>query len=325
MTSSTSATAWSAHDVTVLLRAATSAPSLHNTQPWQFAVVGDTVELYLDRERAVPAADPQLREVIISCGAALSGLALAVAQLGHQPRLRRFPVPHDDDHLADVLRGPAQATPAEVRRRFEALGRRRMYRRPFAARAVRDAVVTDLLRQVRGHGTWAVRVETTAQRRLVAETAGDAARHLLADQGYREELAAWTRRDFRHADGLALPLLGEAAYPVNGVPWALLGDPAVDEDSFDRDVLVLLGSSADTPRDWLAAGEALMELLLAIVRRGLAASLLTQALEVADSRDRLVQGLRLPGPPQALLRIGYPEGEVPPSSRRPVAEVLRNP
>src|SRR5689334_5194591 len=46
------------------------APSKHNTQPWQFVVRDDALELYLDPDRALPATDPQRREMVISCGAA---------------------------------------------------------------------------------------------------------------------------------------------------------------------------------------------------------------------------------------------------------------
>ncbi|MBI3688721.1 MAG: hypothetical protein HY241_15550 [Actinobacteria bacterium] len=311
-------------EVAVLLRAATSAPSVHNAQPWQFGVAGDLVELHLDRDRVLPAADPALREVILSCGAALAGLRLAMTHLGYQPRVTLQPDPRDADHLADVRRGAPRKPTAEQERLYAALFTRRMHRRPFADRPVRPQAVTELMRTARGHGSWAHEVRGQPERRLVADVAASSAGRLLADPAYRAELTAWTRRDRRSGDGLLLASLGEAPYPVNGVPWALLGDPSVDEESFARDVLLIVGTSTDTPRDWLVGGEALLQVLLNAVIRGLGASLLTQALEVPDSRDRLVTALRLPGPPQALLRIGHPVDVVPATTRRPLEQVLRS-
>ena len=46
--------------VAALVKNATTAPSMHNAQPWRFRFLRDsgTVELYADPERAIPHADP---------------------------------------------------------------------------------------------------------------------------------------------------------------------------------------------------------------------------------------------------------------------------
>lgn len=52
------------------------APSSHNTQPWRFQIEGDALLLFADRSRAMPVVDPQHRELIMSCGAALFNTAI---------------------------------------------------------------------------------------------------------------------------------------------------------------------------------------------------------------------------------------------------------
>lgn len=116
--------------------------------------------------------------------------------------------------------------------------------------------------------------------------------------------------------------MGEARYPVNGMSWALLVDDAMDQHSLHRDRLFVLGSRIDTPTGWLRAGRAVHAVLLEATARGLVASLLTQVLEVADLRDRLVTALDLRGRPQALLRIGYPTSAVKRAPGRPLDDVL---
>ena len=44
--------------VEMLLRAAGLAPSLHNSQPWQFAVGASHVEVYADPSKQLREADP---------------------------------------------------------------------------------------------------------------------------------------------------------------------------------------------------------------------------------------------------------------------------
>jgi len=55
-------------DMKSLLEYAVLAPSIHNTQPWCFAVSGAKIYLRADCTRALPANDPEDRELTISCG-----------------------------------------------------------------------------------------------------------------------------------------------------------------------------------------------------------------------------------------------------------------
>ncbi|MGH3272773.1 MAG: hypothetical protein ACRDNZ_00405, partial [Streptosporangiaceae bacterium] len=64
-----------------LIATAARAPSVHNTQPWRFRVDRSVLELYYDPGRKL-RVDPLGREELISCGAALFGLRLAVRSLG---------------------------------------------------------------------------------------------------------------------------------------------------------------------------------------------------------------------------------------------------
>ncbi len=68
--------------VAFVLATAGRAPSLHNTQPWRFRVRGNGLDLYADPDRRLRAIDPDGREMLISCGAALFGLRLGIRHLG---------------------------------------------------------------------------------------------------------------------------------------------------------------------------------------------------------------------------------------------------
>lgn len=53
------------------LEIACRAPSVHNTQPWRWALAPHSVHLFADRSRQLPVIDQDGRDLTVSCGAAL--------------------------------------------------------------------------------------------------------------------------------------------------------------------------------------------------------------------------------------------------------------
>jgi nitroreductase len=309
-------------DVAVLVRAATAAPSIHNSQPWLFRDEPDRIELWLDARRPLAVADPAAREQVISCGAALYNLRLAMGHLRHEPLVTLLPNPDDLTHLATVGRGPRRGTSALEARLYAAVYRRRSHRRPFGPEPVPRALLDELAEAAAWEGAWAHQVETPDDRVALVDLAAGAAHWLLSDPGYRGELARWTRTGTNGRDGVRLEALGSEQYPVSGLPWALMADPEIAVGELERHPMLVLGTDRDGRADWLHAGQALQRVLLTATARGLAASLFTQVLEVPATRSTLRRRLRLPGIPQLVLRLGYPLSGVPASARRALDTVF---
>src|SRR6516225_6305731 len=92
------------------------APSVNNTQPWRFVVGPDQIGLHADAGRRLEVADPDGREMMISCGAALFTARLALRSLGYVPEARVLPDPGDPTLVARLSwPGRAAATPFEHR------------------------------------------------------------------------------------------------------------------------------------------------------------------------------------------------------------------
>src|SRR5688572_29316635 len=82
-----------------LLRYAILAPSGHNTQPWLFKIIeNNLIEIHADRSRALPLVDPDERELIISCGAALYNLRLAANHFGIADEVQLLPDKNNNDN-----------------------------------------------------------------------------------------------------------------------------------------------------------------------------------------------------------------------------------
>src|SRR3984885_12169275 len=103
--------------LTDAVQLACRAPSLHNSQPWQWVAEGAGLHLYVDHSRILYSTDKSGREALISCGAVLDHLRVAMAAAGWTTHVERFPNPENLDHLASIDFSPISAVTDGDRRR----------------------------------------------------------------------------------------------------------------------------------------------------------------------------------------------------------------
>ncbi len=312
-----------------LVSYAVLAPSSHNTQPWLFRVAGGALELYADRTRALPVVDPDDRALVISCGASLHTLRVAIRHFGFTDHVEEYPEPSQPDLLARVALGAHRSPTADDDLRFHAIPHRRSNRQPFEPRSVPDAVISQLKSAATEESAWFAVAQGEETRNAVADliTAGD--RIQASSKPFRRELSAWIHHNrSRSRDGMPgyaqgmgdlMSLLGP--FVIRTFDW---GDGQAAKDrqlATGSPVLAVIGTSVDDPSSWLAAGQGLSSVLLLARAHGLSASYLNQPVEVPELRPQLRDRFGLNGYPQLLLRLGYgPDARATP--RRPVDEVM---
>jgi nitroreductase len=305
------------------LYAATRAPSVHNTQPWQFVVSPPRIEVHLDRERVLPIADPDAREAQLSCGAALLNLELALQAADRAVVTDLLPAPGVPDLLATVRVGGYRLASPELRSLATAIGRRATNRRPFDERPV--PLIHRRLLSDAAHRTGAGLVLLETSKLDTFAGLLRRADHLQEeDPAFRTELLDWTTGDAARRDGV--PHSAGGPRPIGGNLLKLRqfhdASPRVEREYEQEPLVAVLTSPGDTVLDRLRAGQALQRILLSATSAGLSASFLAQPIEVPYIRTALRNLLGRPHNPQTVLRIGY--GHPPaPTPRRAVADVTR--
>ena len=312
-----------------MLHWAVLAPSSHNAQPWLFNLTEDAVELYADRQRSLPQADPEDRELILSCGAALFLLRVTLHHFTYSGEVECFPEPHDQNLLARVRLGGREVPSPENEELFHAILKRRTNRQRFERWRVAAALVAGLEEAAAAEGACWRAIRDQQERDAVAALVAEGDRVQMSDRAFRLELATWMRpnrsqsRDGIPGYGLGLGELATYAGPLL-VRTFDMGERRAARDheiAEGSPLLAVLATDYDRPADWLAAGQALGRVLLRGRADGVSASYLNQPIEVAELRPRLRDALGLAGFPQLLLRLGY--GRDPkPTPRRPLEEVL---
>ncbi|MCA9790759.1 MAG: nitroreductase family protein [Candidatus Eremiobacteraeota bacterium] len=307
------------------------APSTHNTQPWRFHLEDGSVELFAERRRALPVIDPDDRELVMACGAALCNLLIALHHYGWGTLVEQFPEGPESDLLARVsLAVPAHAS-CQEHRLFDCIPRRHACYLPFDEDPVGGEVLRDLARAASQEGARLVVVDDLARVDLI-ELVEQADRELEADPAYRKEFADWMRANSSR-QGTGVP--GYSRGLGNLFSWLApaverrfdLGKGHAEQDrelAWCSALVCVLASDEDTPLHWLMAGRALQNVLLTGVSYDLQASTLNPPLHRSELRTQLTQLLGLAGHPQAIVRMGRPPATVrrPPTPRLAASDVM---
>ena len=312
------------------VRYAILAPSSHNTQPWRFVVIGDELLVCADRTRSLPNIDPFDRELIISCGAALFNLRVALAYFNVPLEITTFPHSAEPDVVARIVFPSSGPTLNELAALFDAITQRATNRGPFVGEDVPDAAVERLRSAVELEGGLVAFVRTLSERERVAELIAQADRRQFNDPRFRRELASWIhpwrRDDGMPASSQGFNMLVDAATPISAMAirtFDLGHGVAAAHEQLARGspLLVALSTAMENNKSWLAAGQALQRLLLVATMMGYSTSYLNQPIEVSELRTGLAAELRTAAYPQLLLRVGR-GSTAPHSPRRPIVEVL---
>jgi hypothetical protein len=314
--------------------AAVLAPSQWNTQPWKLEFSGSSMRLLVDASRAMPINDPDRSGLMLSLGAALENVLVALRAYGYRPSVTYFPSGEKAPTVASV--GWSHGDSRRDRDLFAAIPDRRTNRRSYdgrglfmQSRAALSALVPGELKLY-----W---IDDRESVRRVADLAYEATRERMVDHRAQAECYAWTRfgddQARERADGVTVDdlemngparwLAGRSMRPES----VFLGFGASSAAKQAREQVRSVGALAllTTPRDGeaaqLTAGQTYERFALRATRLGIAHHPLRTPIEVASYRPDLLRLFSAAGEePLLLIRLGHAH-RPPPSFRRGVAVV----
>jgi len=317
-----------------VVEAAVSAPSVHNTQPWWFYGTDHEVGIHADDERKLAIADPDGREMMLSCGAALFTARVAMRYIGLVPKVTVFPEVGIDTLVARINWADVVAPLDYEREMFAEIPRRRTHRGGFDPEPLPEAILAALRDQAQREGATLLILSDEARRNALAGVVEAGEYATRANSARARELAKWApapgsgRRDGVPATAYpARPDRIEPNFPARdfarGHDWGLppTGDGRPAWSAWSAGSVAILATDADRPEDWVAAGQALQRMLLFAATCGVSAALHSQPLEIPQLRE-FIEGQFCDGAhPQLVLRLGV-TNRAAISVRRPVDEVL---
>jgi hypothetical protein len=309
-----------------LVDAAVWAPSVYDSQPWWFGTRGSTVTVHADAERRLDVADPDGREMFISCGAALYTLRLGVRNMGRIPQVRMLTDRRRPGLIADVGVGPERPATAEERQMYAQVTRRHTHSGGFRP----GGLPIGLLQTLRTHAYCegvCLRIVADPRTRIALAALTEAAEQVQRQNpAYVAEAARWASADGRRVSGGREETCpSESAHLdaefagcdfARGQGWGQTGSEQRDATG----VVALLLTDADERGDWLCAGQALQRILLSAAEYEVSGAFHSQALEVPELREFVRNRFCDGAYPQMIMRLGVAHAG---AARRSVTELTR--
>lgn len=318
--------------VEAVVTAASRAPSIHNTQPWQWRFEDGNLDVLADRTRQLKVADRDGHSLLISCGAAAELTEFALRAHGWTVETSLIPDPAEPDLLARLRLIARSAPDRQAEAELDASRGRRSERRVFGPEPVSAEVIERLRDAAAAPGVYAHFPVRDGESLDLAVAISQADRFEQDDPAYAAEMAEWVRHDELSPDGVPASVIPQTAadqprhtdIPLRDFEAGIPGGQLIAHGIDERPLIAVIFTEGDDERERLRAGQAMMRLMIQAELDGIASCPLSQSVDLVSFRSQLQTLMGWTAHPQMMLRLGQKPSGVPAplTSRRPVDEVL---
>lgn len=308
-----------------LLRYAILAPSGPNSQPWKFAIDGNSVSVYADLKRALPFVDPINRTLYMSVGCALANLLLAGRHFGFLYKLDYFPEGIENNLVAkiDFMDGSPSGDGL-----FGQITRRHTIKDKYEAGEIDWEVLNNLKGCIDDPLIHQYYLTGEAMKSQAAEIVSRAHHIQLSRKEFRSNLGDWLRNNWTtEPDGMPLYTFGVSDIVSLGFPAAFkefnMSEAVIYRDSGlinGCSALFVLSSDEDDRLAWTRCGVLLERYILKATEYDIFASFFSQPIAIPELREELTRMTGF-GYPQILFSLGYAK-PVKHTPRRALEDVL---
>src|SRR3989338_8107887 len=299
-----------------IIPSAILAPSAHNTQPWKFKALSNTIDIYIDWSRHLTVSDPTLRQLYVSLGCATTNAINAAKYWNKTAAVQYFPEGNGKNQpVVRLTFAPANKpidhnqTEADI---FAAIVQRHTNRSFFDEKTLTDDETT-ILNQSLDHNI-ATFISDRSKLEKIADISHEGTFSTLSRPEFKEELSRWVRNSWTYqhdgmpgyAMGIPAPLSLVAPMMVRIAPIHIQEASKTKQQVTSASAVAVFSTATDTPVDHIRAGQQLQQVWLNATAAGLAAMPVVAAIEAgAEFRSQVRDVVQAKPFTQSMLRIGH--------------------
>lgn len=280
------------------LKYAALAPTGLNWQPWEFRLTETALELFAKDDASLQSPDPDGRELLIGCGAALHHLNLALKHFGCLGRKEFFPDLDQPVLVARIHFGFSRERNVQEKLLFEAMIQRRQNPSSLGESPVSEMTLTALTHAVAGERGWLEFAQSQTSRQRVIEIIQaheqqtitfDRSRAQPTNEAMPGSTSRWPR-----------PLFAFGGRKTDA-PITITAPPG--KIPIPTATLAVVKTKTDDKHGWVAAGQTMARAILQAQALGLSWSFFNPVRR-RETREALRIGIGHKGFAQTILRIG---------------------
>ncbi len=285
----------------------TLAPSIHNTQLWQFETGGNQLIITANPATMLPQSDPSGRGLQISLGCCVTNILVAAEYFGFRADCTWS--------LGGIrLTFHKHKVTSANNRLFSAITKRYSAKLPYAHKPL-DTTHQKQLLEVDPVGASMLTLLTDPhQVQKTATMQQTAILSFAARRAFFKELSQWLRRSNTKAyDGMPGFVVGASDAQSKIMKTLIRRFKPIVKVMAKKDAQLVADSSAvgfiaskrDSPKEWFDVGRYYETIALEATAMGVVMAPLAALIESPQTRTEVSKMLNLPGKPQFFFRMGY--------------------
>jgi hypothetical protein len=306
-----------------LLRYGILAPSSHNSQPWQFKIVGDVIYLLNSADRQLPWGDPDGRLRHIALGAALRNILVAADYFGFDATYDLLPA--EIPSAVAVVRVIKQRTVRVGNNHLLTVISKRSTNRNHYSLTMPPPAFFEAVRLKNTSSIHAVVLPMAQYGEKIADVVGEGIMSAMSKTGFRAEMSKYKKsnltKSFVGMPGFDMGFSTLMSLLLPSIIRFLPIAPLVKKKDGTllkkhTPAVVVISTATDEPRAWLEAGLQYGELILVAEQLSLVTHFMAAAVVVGDCYKKLQAVTGSNFRPQVFFRVGFTPNTIPHSPRR---------
>jgi hypothetical protein len=295
-----------------LLGFAVLAPSGHNSQPWDFKIKSDTLEILINRQRFLTKNDAEGRQSFIGIGCLIENLLLAADYYGLNTKAKYFPEPDNSEVVASILFTKAMSPDNKSGHLMDFITKRVSNRNKYNSKKPELKFLSNLP----GIEYTSFRISSLEgeNKNSLAETMVKAQIKVMENKEFRDELSNYIKSNRTDSEygmpgftlGMPLPISFFASKLIKRFNMSKLSEKK-DKDLLieHTPIILIISSEKDEKHDWVKTGTVLENLWLNLTKNSLCCSILAAAIQLPNFREEVKKLTGLNLYPQVIIRCGY--------------------
>ena len=315
-----------------LLKYAVLAPSTHNSQPWLFRIKENICEIYLNKEKKIPHADPTGRDMYISLGCCIENFIIAAKYFGVFDNLELV---MKRDLIAKItINGRVSKNKEKLSKITKTIINRQNKRGSYSKNFIPRILLNKIYKFANDYK--GVHVMININRETITEVSrltGRSVSDSYKKPKFRQEIIRWfignnsLKKEGLPGYSLLLPNIISKIFPImiNKINLGPLISFMTTKKMNTSRALFIFSSKNDTKEDWVMVGRFAERAMLELQEKKLSTSIYVAAIEGSKKyRKELKKILNLDGRPQFLFVAGYMNSKIKHTPRYNVEEKIVN-